>query len=67
MFVWYEELEDTKDVIRSRKSKKDRQHNDQTKKDNRTNNDLQNITHKTKDPVTRIPIKTGVNSGAQEG
>jgi hypothetical protein len=30
-------------VIRIRKSKKDRQHNDQKKKDKRTNNDLQNI------------------------
>jgi hypothetical protein len=33
----------TKAVIRSRKSKKVRQHNGQ-KKDRRTNNDLQNIT-----------------------
>jgi len=24
-----------------------------------TNNDLQNITHKTKDRVTRTPLKTG--------
>jgi hypothetical protein len=30
-------------VIRIRKSMKDRQHNDQKKKDKRTNNDLQNI------------------------
>jgi hypothetical protein len=36
-----------------------RQHNGQTKKDNRTNSDLQNITHKTKDRVTRTPLKTG--------
>ena len=42
-----EELEDTKGVIRISEDK--RQHNDQTKKDNMTNNDLQNITHKTKD------------------
>jgi hypothetical protein len=27
--------------------------------DKRTNNDLQNITHKTKDRVTLTPIKTG--------
>ena len=45
-------------VIRIRKSK-DRQHNGQKKKDKRTNNDLHNITHKTKDRVTRTPIKTG--------
>ena len=50
-------------VIRISKSK-DRQHNDQKKKYKRTNNDLQNITHKTKDRVTRTPIKTGVKSGA---
>ena len=46
-----EKFEDTKEVIRIRKSKKDRQHNGQKKKDKRTNNDLQNITHKTKDRV----------------
>ena len=38
-----EEFEDTKGVIRIRKSMKDRQHNDQKKKDKMTNNDLQNI------------------------
>ena len=38
-----EEFDDTKGVIRIRKSKKDRQHNGQEKKDKRTNNDLQNI------------------------
>ena len=32
-----------------------------------TNNDIQNTTHKTKDWATRIPLKTGVNSGAPEG
>jgi hypothetical protein len=38
-----EEFEDTKGVIRIRKSKKNRQHNGQKIKDKRTNNDLQNI------------------------
>ena len=38
-----EELEDTKGVIRIRKSKKGRQHNGQKIKAKRTNNDLQNI------------------------
>jgi len=38
-----EEFDDTKEVIRIRKSKKDRQYNDQKKKDKKTNNDLQNI------------------------
>jgi hypothetical protein len=41
--VIYEELEDTKGVIRIRKSKKNRKHNGQKKKDKRTNNHLQNI------------------------
>jgi malic enzyme len=40
------EFEDTKGVIRNRKLKKDTQHNGQKKKDKKTNNDLQNITHK---------------------
>ena len=38
----------TKGVIRIHKSKKDRQHNDQKKKDKGTNNDLQNIRTKLK-------------------
>jgi len=32
-----------------------------------TNNDLQNITHKTKDRVIRTPLTTGENSGSSEG
>ena len=50
------EFEDTKQIIRIRKSKKDRQHNDQTKKYKGTNNDLQNITQKIKDRATRTPL-----------
>ena len=38
-----EEFQDTKGVIRIRKSKKNRQHNGPKKKYKRTNNDLQNI------------------------
>jgi hypothetical protein len=38
-----DELEDTKVVIRIRKSKKNKQHNGQKKKYKRTNNDLQDI------------------------
>ena len=38
-------------VIRKRKLK-DRQHNGQKKRNKRTNNDLQNITQKTKDRKT---------------
>ena len=52
--IW-EEFEDTKGVIRIRKSK-NRQHNGQKKKNKRTNNDLQIITHKIKDQVTRMPL-----------
>jgi hypothetical protein len=38
-----QEFEDTKEVIRIRISKKNRQQNGQEKKYKRTNNDLQNI------------------------
>ena len=62
-----EEFKDTKGVIRNHISKKNRQYNGQKKKHKRTNNDLQNFTHKTKDRVTRTPLKIGVNSGAPEG
>ena len=61
-----EEFIDAKDVIRIRKSKKNRQHNGQKKQYKWTNNDLQNIhtqkstthVHKTKDPETRTSLKT---------
>jgi len=41
--IYKEKFEDTKELIRIRKSKKNSQHNDQIKKYKRTNNDLQNI------------------------
>jgi len=43
LYLQEEEFEDTKEVIRIRKSKKDGQHNGQKKKFKRTNNNLQNI------------------------
>ena len=43
-----QEFEDTKGVIRIRKSKKYRQHNDQKKKYKRANNDLQSMHNKLK-------------------
>jgi hypothetical protein len=46
-----EEFEDTKELIRIRKSN-DRQHNDQKRKIKRKNNDLQNLTHKMKERET---------------
>jgi hypothetical protein len=52
-----EKFGDTKGVITRHKSKKDRQHIGQKKKDHRTNNDLQDIKKKTKDQVTRTPSK----------
>jgi hypothetical protein len=52
-----EDFEDTKGVIRIRKSKKDK----------RTNNDLQNTTQKTNDLGTRTPQKPGIISGVPEG
>ena len=45
-----------------RKSK-DTQHNGQKKKVKQRST---KHTHKTRDPVTRTPLKTGVNSGAPE-
>ena len=54
-----EEFEDTKEVIRIRISKKNRQHNDQKKKYKRTNNDLHNIHIKLKNRVIRTPLKHG--------
>ena len=56
-----EEIEDTKGVIRISISKKNRQHNDQNKKDKQRSTKHK---HKTKDRVTRTPLKTG---GAPEG
>jgi peptidyl-tRNA hydrolase len=50
----YEEIEDTKGLIRIRISKKNRQHNGQKKINKRTNNDLQNI-HKIKERVETSP------------
>jgi len=47
-------FEDTEGVIRSCKSKKDRQ-----KWAKRTNNDVQNMPLKTNDWAKRIPLKTG--------
>jgi len=49
MFL-YEKFEDTKRVIRIRKSKKDRQHKGQQKKDKQR---YTKDTHKTKDQVAR--------------
>jgi hypothetical protein len=45
-------LEDTKEVIKSRKSRKNRQHNGQRKNDKQRST---NHTHKTTDRVTRTP------------
>ena len=49
-----EVFEDTKEVIGIHKSKKNRKHNGQKKKDKGANNYL----HKTKDRATRNPLKT---------
>ena len=51
MIIFREKFEDTKGVIRIRNSK-DRKHNGQKKKDRKKNNNLQNITQKTKYRVT---------------
>ena len=61
VFFKLQEFEDTKGVIRIHISKKSRQSNGQKKKYKRTNNDQQNMhtNNKTKDRVTRTPLKTG--------
>ena len=51
-----EEFEDTKGIIRIRKSKKNRQHNSQKKKDKQR---FIKQTHQTKDRVARTPLKIG--------
>ena len=58
----YEEFEDTIGVIIIHKST-DRQHNDQKKRDNIQ---YTKHTHKTKDRVTRTPLRTEVCSGTPE-
>ena len=62
-----EKISDTKGVIRIYKSKKNRQHNGQMKKDKRTNNELQHISQKIKARATRTPLRPEVNSCAPEG
>ena len=47
----------TKEVIKSRKSKKDRQYNDHKKNYRRTNNDLQNTTQKIEDRRPRTTLQ----------
>ena len=49
------EIEDTNGIIRIRKSKKNRQHNDQKKKVQKDKQRSTKHTHKTKDLVTRTP------------
>jgi hypothetical protein len=53
-----EKVEDTKGVIRIRKSKKNRQHNDQMTKGQKDKQRSTKHTHKTKYRVTRTPLKT---------
>ena len=53
-----EEFEDTKGVIRIRKSKRHKQHNGQTKMNNRTHLDQQKTAQKTKKRATRTSLKT---------
>ena len=60
--MFYEKFEDTKSVIRIRKSKKDRQHNGQKKKkDESVNNNLQSTIQISYARATRTQLKQGVN------
>jgi hypothetical protein len=56
IFCIQEEFKDTKGVIRIHKSKNDRQHNDQKKKDKQRST---KHTHKTKERATQTSLKTG--------
>jgi len=56
----------TKGVIRIRISKKNRQHNDQKEKGQKYKQRSTKHTYKTKDRVTRTPLKPRVNSCAPE-
>ena len=49
MHITHVKCEDAKEVIRSRKSKKDRQYSGQKKQDIKTNNGLEKTTQKTKE------------------
>jgi hypothetical protein len=66
IYSW-EKFEDTKGVIRIRISKKNRQHNAQKEKIQKDKQRSTKHAYKTKDRVTRTPLKTGVNSGGPEG
>ena len=57
--IQLEEFEDTKWIIRIRKSKKNRQHNGQTIKYKNDKQRFTQHTHKTEDRVTPTPLKTG--------
>jgi hypothetical protein len=63
--LYEEEFEDSKGIIRIRKSKNDRQHNGQKKKDKRTNNDLLNILYTLLDNWSS-GVGTAYPSGAPE-
>jgi hypothetical protein len=54
-----QEFEDTKGVIRMSKLKKNRQRNGQKKKGQQEKQRSTKYIHKTKDRVTRTPLKTG--------
>ena len=54
-----EEFEDAKGVIRIRISEKNRQHNDQKEKVQKNKQRSTKHTYKTKDRITRTPLKTG--------
>jgi hypothetical protein len=56
-FLSWEEFEDTKGVIRTRISKKNRQHNGQKKKYKKDKQWSTKHTYKTKDRVTRTPLQ----------
>jgi len=62
-----EKFEDTKGIIRSHKSKKDRQSNCQKEKDQKDRQWSIKYYSKSADRATRTLLKTGMNSSAPDG
>ena len=61
-----EDFEDTKGVIRIHKLNTERKHFSQKKKDKKDKKRSTKHAHKTKDRVTRTPLKSGMNSSTPE-
>jgi hypothetical protein len=57
--AYQEEFENTKVIIRSRKSKKSEKYTVMAEKKTKNDNDIQNTIQKAADRITRVPLKRG--------